>query len=403
MAGTDAPPISTREVRISLSTDGGATYPYVLAASTPNDGSATVTLPNAATTRARIKVEAVGNVFFDVSDADVTIQGAPGVTVHDQTVQYSDAAGPDTVVEATDDDSPGSALSATATDLPDGLSLAVASTSEHARTWALAGTVTAAPGTYTATVSVADGDGEAVSRPLTVTVTPEDAELAYTGDTLSSGSVLLRATVADADDGSPGDLARRHRHVQGGRADAVWPAAGGGGLVSCRVSLARGSHTVDVVAGGYYTGATSAQVRVAKPRHTRVFASGDLIVGSSAGPTPPTCSRGWRSRSTCARSITAGSGRRRGRLRVGRPRAADLRRPLRLAGGVGRRRAGRVPRRRGRLAAGVEVRPRTIPRDAILHVTVDEARTVAISVWDGNTLLFSLPEQAIRRGAISIK
>jgi hypothetical protein len=38
-----------------------------------------------------------------------------------------------------------------------------------------------------------------------------------------------------------------------------------------------------------------------------------------------------------------------------------------------------------------------------LHVTVDEARTVAISVWDGNTLLLSLPEQTIKRGAISIK
>ena len=63
-----------RRCKISLSTDGGATYPNVLADGTPNDGSATVTLPNVATTKARIKVEAVGNVFFDVSDADVTIQ-----------------------------------------------------------------------------------------------------------------------------------------------------------------------------------------------------------------------------------------------------------------------------------------------------------------------------------------
>ena len=65
----------------------------MLAESTPNDGSADVTLPNAAALKARIKVEAVGNVFFDVSDADLAILAAPGVDVTDQTVQYSDAVG----------------------------------------------------------------------------------------------------------------------------------------------------------------------------------------------------------------------------------------------------------------------------------------------------------------------
>jgi hypothetical protein len=45
----------------------------VLAASTPNNGSKLVTLPAVSTTAARIKVEAVGNVFFDVSNANFTI------------------------------------------------------------------------------------------------------------------------------------------------------------------------------------------------------------------------------------------------------------------------------------------------------------------------------------------
>jgi trimeric autotransporter adhesin len=60
-------------VKISLSTDGGQTFPHVLAASTPNNGSKLVTLPAVSTTAARIKVEAVGNVFFDVSNANFTI------------------------------------------------------------------------------------------------------------------------------------------------------------------------------------------------------------------------------------------------------------------------------------------------------------------------------------------
>jgi hypothetical protein len=65
-----------QKVRISLSTDGGLTYPTVLAASTPNDGSEVVTLPSITTATARLKVEAVGNYFFDVNDANFSITSA---------------------------------------------------------------------------------------------------------------------------------------------------------------------------------------------------------------------------------------------------------------------------------------------------------------------------------------
>jgi uncharacterized protein (UPF0333 family) len=73
VANTDVDPVSTSEVKISLSVDDGHTYPYVLAASTPNDGSEAVVLPMVGTTHARVKVEALGNVFFDVSNADFSI------------------------------------------------------------------------------------------------------------------------------------------------------------------------------------------------------------------------------------------------------------------------------------------------------------------------------------------
>jgi len=73
VAGTNAAPVNTANVKISLSTDGGASFPYVLAASTPNTGSASVALPATVTSTARIKIEALGNVFFDVSDANFSI------------------------------------------------------------------------------------------------------------------------------------------------------------------------------------------------------------------------------------------------------------------------------------------------------------------------------------------
>ncbi len=61
-------------VRLLLSTDGGQSFPTVLLASTANNGSAALTVPNSLqTTQARLKVEAVGNIFFDISDANFTV------------------------------------------------------------------------------------------------------------------------------------------------------------------------------------------------------------------------------------------------------------------------------------------------------------------------------------------
>lgn len=73
--GTDTLPINTQQVSISLSTDGGYSYPIMLMASTPNTGSATVTIPtNLATNSARIKVSAVDNIYFDINTQDFEIE-----------------------------------------------------------------------------------------------------------------------------------------------------------------------------------------------------------------------------------------------------------------------------------------------------------------------------------------
>ena len=76
VANTTAAPVSCANVKISLSTDGGQTFPTVLVASTPNNGSASVVIPATPTTTARVKIEAVGNIFFDISNTNFTIGGA---------------------------------------------------------------------------------------------------------------------------------------------------------------------------------------------------------------------------------------------------------------------------------------------------------------------------------------
>ncbi len=84
VAGSNGAPVNTANVKISLSTDGGNTFPTVLTASTPNDGNEAVIFPNGLlTTTARLKIEAVGNIFFDISDANFNLtpgDGCPAVS-----------------------------------------------------------------------------------------------------------------------------------------------------------------------------------------------------------------------------------------------------------------------------------------------------------------------------------
>lgn len=73
VANTASAPVSCSAVDILLSTDGGTTFPTVLASATPNDGSQNVSVPAVAATQARVKVACSGNIFFDISNPDFAI------------------------------------------------------------------------------------------------------------------------------------------------------------------------------------------------------------------------------------------------------------------------------------------------------------------------------------------
>jgi hypothetical protein len=74
VANTTAAPVSTTNVNILLSTDGGATFPVTLASNVPNDGSQVITVPvTAATSQARVIVEGAGNIFFAMNSSNFTL------------------------------------------------------------------------------------------------------------------------------------------------------------------------------------------------------------------------------------------------------------------------------------------------------------------------------------------
>ena len=90
VAGTDGNGVDCSSVDIFLSTDGGYTFPTLLVAGTPNDGSATVLLPNVSTGQARIKVKGSNHVFFDISNNNFGI--IPGADI-DHDLAISNVAG----------------------------------------------------------------------------------------------------------------------------------------------------------------------------------------------------------------------------------------------------------------------------------------------------------------------
>lgn len=80
VSNTTASPINCSLVNILLSLDGGYNFTITLASATANDGSESITLPNVNTTKARIKVESVGNIFFDISNSNFNISNGASVS-----------------------------------------------------------------------------------------------------------------------------------------------------------------------------------------------------------------------------------------------------------------------------------------------------------------------------------
>lgn len=79
VAGTTANGVNAANVDILWSTDGGNTWTTLLVG-TPNDGTQAVTIPNTSTTTGRIMVKGSNHIFFDVNNANITVNAGSGTS-----------------------------------------------------------------------------------------------------------------------------------------------------------------------------------------------------------------------------------------------------------------------------------------------------------------------------------
>lgn len=207
VANTTAAPISAANVDILLSTDGGLTYPTTLLASTPNDGCETVTIPASVgnSSTARIRVQATGGIFFDISNANFTVQVPTAPTFY--LTPNCTASLPAFCPGASSTAIPLSVgaiqgftgnVALTATGLPTGATVAFASTSVAAgsATTFTINTTTATPsGTYTITLTGTSGSAVQTQQ-VRFQVLPAATQAATITAPAAAATTILRPTLS---------------------------------------------------------------------------------------------------------------------------------------------------------------------------------------------------------------
>jgi Metallo-peptidase family M12B Reprolysin-like/Bacterial Ig-like domain len=211
VAGTTANGVNCATVNVLLSTDGGLTYPTTLASGVANDGSQAVTVPNISTSTARIMVEAVGNYFFDISNANFTITAAavtaaPVVTTpangsqtNDNTPVYTGTAPANSSVTVLVD---GSSTGTTMTDAAGNWTLTpvvpLADGPHTVQATAQLSGQTVSPGSNTNTFTV-----DTTPPPAPVVTTPANGSQTNDNTPAYAGTAQSGTTVAVLVDGSP--------------------------------------------------------------------------------------------------------------------------------------------------------------------------------------------------------
>lgn len=191
VAGTTVSPVSCANVDILMSTDGGFTYPIMLASSVPNDGSQDITVPFEVGTDVRVMVACSDNIFFDISNFDLEIEFSGPDFILEANPSSILACQPDNATYTVDVTAAGGFagdVTLSALNLPAGANASFSTNPIAGGTGSSTLTVSSdgvTPGTYTITVQANGSVGtktttvdiEIVSTDAVTLVSPTDASL----------------------------------------------------------------------------------------------------------------------------------------------------------------------------------------------------------------------------------
>lgn len=258
VANTQQAPILASQVQILLSVDGGYSWPVLLAAAVPNSGNATVVIPAGlvSTQRARIKVKAVGNVFFDISDTDFSIVGnntVPQIQVTGTiSTRQGSPGGSAQVASVSDAEDAAAGLQVSVAEAPEDLAVVVENTGGNVGMSIAASCTLVAPGSgtriYPVRLEVIDSGGATNSGLVNVLVGANQAPVLgqYSGLTMVRNAVMTLAATLPPEDpnGNLSQLTVSPAVLPGGGSLAV--AEDGLVTVTTTSGTAYGSYPVQV-------------------------------------------------------------------------------------------------------------------------------------------------------------
>ncbi|WP_426490534.1 reprolysin-like metallopeptidase [Hymenobacter sp. 102] len=207
VANTTQAPISAANVDILLSTDGGLTYPTTLLANTPNDGCETLTVPAtvAASSQARIRVQATGGIFFDISNQNFTLETPSGPTFFLQgpgcgapALSFCPGASGSVAVTVGQLQNFTGDVTLSATNLPTGITVTYPTATVQAgasTTATISAGSTAAAGTYIIRLTGTSG-GVIRYQDVTLTIQPSATQAAVVRAPTSASATTLRPVIS---------------------------------------------------------------------------------------------------------------------------------------------------------------------------------------------------------------
>jgi Metallo-peptidase family M12B Reprolysin-like len=264
VANTNAAPISTTNVELALSVDGGLSFPHVIASSVPNTGSYSFTLPATipATATARVRVSAVGNIFFDISDANFTVASSntvPSITVTGSiNVTQGGAAVTSQVATVSDAQQAAGTLTVSISNVPVGITVNAANNNGNVSLTASADCSVYAPTSgskpYPMLLSVTDSNGATNSAAVNLVITGNamPAIGTYNNVTIANGAsttVVPSAPITDANGNLTSTTVTPSALPGSAPGVNITVASNGTVTVNTDVNTVVGPHTIRVQAG----------------------------------------------------------------------------------------------------------------------------------------------------------